>query len=97
MILALLLLAASAAPDGCRALERHGRPAEAQVCWQKLSGSPDAALRAEALWGLKRYQDAGKAFESALKAAPRGACRRSSWRWTESPGRRSRPIGSFRR
>jgi cellulose synthase operon protein C len=73
MTLALLLLAASSAPSDCRSLAQHGRATEAAACWQKLSVSPDPAMRAEGLWGLRRYDDAGKAFEAALKAAPKDA------------------------
>lgn len=73
MMLALLLLAASTAPSDCRALAQHGRAPEAAACWQRLSASPDPALRAEGLWGLRRYDDAAKAFEIALKAAPKDA------------------------
>jgi cellulose synthase operon protein C len=73
MMFALLLLAAPAAVTDCRMLAHHGRAPEAAACWQRLSASSDPALRAEALWGLRRYDEAGKAFEAALKAQPKNA------------------------
>jgi cellulose synthase operon protein C len=70
MMLAWLLLAAAPATDACRALAQHGRAAESAACWQRLVPAADAGVRAEALWGLGRYTEAGKSFEAALKAAP---------------------------
>ena len=70
MILALLWLAL-APGDDCRALEQHGRRADAQPCWGLLVRSPEPAQRAEGFWGLRRYKEAGESFEVALKRAPK--------------------------
>lgn len=48
----------------------HGRTAEAVSCFTKLQGATDPLSRAEALWGLERYQDAVYQFQEAVKAKP---------------------------
>ncbi len=58
--------AATATPEGCRALRLHGKNTEATACFEALSLSGNAYQMAEGLWGLKRYEDAKKAFEIAV-------------------------------
>src|SRR5215475_1741781 len=58
--------------DQCAALHKHGDAGET-ACWQKLSLSPDAAVRAEGLFGLKDYSGANDAFKIAEKARPKDA------------------------
>jgi Flp pilus assembly protein TadD len=68
----LLLLAAPAfAQSDCWKHKEFGRTAQAVECFTKLMGSPDAAVKAEALWGLEKYQDAVNQFQAAIKARPK--------------------------
>src|SRR5581483_11303143 len=50
-----------------------------KACYQKLSTSNDAAIRAEGLWGLRDYQNANAAFQSATKARPKDANLKVRW------------------
>ncbi len=52
--------------DGCRALQKHGRKAEAATCFDGLSRNADPYLRAEGFWGLQQYDDANAAFKLAV-------------------------------
>ena len=56
-------------PDGCAALRRHGQTAEARVCYETLTRSPSAYLRAEGYWGLLQYDDANEQFRIATSAS----------------------------
>jgi tetratricopeptide (TPR) repeat protein len=58
---------------GCEQLVKHGERAEAHACFVALTGSPDAYLRAEGLWGIQDYEGAKKQFEIALKEDPKSA------------------------
>jgi cellulose synthase operon protein C len=58
--------AATATPDGCRALRLHGKNAEATACFEALSRSGDAYLMAEGYWGLGSYDDANAEFKIAV-------------------------------
>jgi tetratricopeptide (TPR) repeat protein len=57
----------------CRDLEHHGKRTESKACYQKLTGATSAAVRAEALWGLRDLQGAKNQFEIALKQQPKNA------------------------
>ena len=62
-ILCALLAAVSASSRAgtvseCQTLTRHGQNAEARACYEALTKSGDAYLRAEGFWGLERYQQA---------------------------------------
>lgn len=63
----------------CEDHRKHGRRDEATRCWAKLSGSSDPFIQAEALWGLKNYNAASKAFEQAAKAKPKDPMVRVRW------------------
>jgi tetratricopeptide (TPR) repeat protein len=56
----------------CEALHHHGDP-EAKNCYQKLTKSPDPAIRAEGYWGVGNYFQANEEFITALKAHPKDA------------------------
>ncbi len=58
--------AATATPDGCRALRLHGKKAEETDCFEALARSGNAYSMAEGYWGLEQYQDAKKEFEIAI-------------------------------
>ncbi len=60
-------VAATATPDGCRALRLHGKKVEATDCFQVLVRSGDAYRMAEGYWGLERWEDAKANFEIAIK------------------------------
>ena len=44
--------------NNCRALERHGKRAEAKACFERLIRASDSLSRAEGSWGLRLYDDA---------------------------------------
>ena len=53
--------------DECRGLRHHGKLAEAQACYGRLSTSSNPYLRAEGLWGIERYEDANNQFRDLIK------------------------------
>src|SRR5580698_5035521 len=65
--------------DECRNLRRHGKLAEAQTCYTKLSTNPNPYLRAEGLWGIERYDDANNQFRDLIKQYPKNADYRVRW------------------
>jgi cellulose synthase operon protein C len=65
--------AATATPEGCRALRLHGKKAETMACFEALAQSGDAYRKAEGYWGLKDWEKAKGQFEIAVgqpKAPP---------------------------
>jgi cellulose synthase operon protein C len=72
-------IAAAATPDDCHALRKHGHENEAQACYESLSHSRDAYLRAEGDWGLEQYQDANNEFRAAVAQSPKNALDRVRW------------------
>ncbi len=77
-ILLVLPLAAQTL-DECQTLRHHGKLAEAQTCYTKLSTSSNLYLRAEGLWGIERYQDANDTFREVIKENPKNAQYRVRW------------------
>ncbi len=71
--LAPLLTLPLLAQTDCWRHKSQGKTDEAIACFEKLAGSRDPALRAEALWGLERYQQAVDSFQSAIKVRPKDA------------------------
>ncbi len=65
--------------DECRSLRHHGKLAEAQACYTKLSTSTNPYLRAEGLWGIERYEDANSQFRDLIKQYPKNADYRVRW------------------
>ena len=57
---------ASVTPESCRALFNHGNRTEASACYETLTHSGDAYLRAEGFWGLEQYDQANEAFRVAV-------------------------------
>ncbi|HEX3967551.1 MAG TPA: tetratricopeptide repeat protein, partial [Edaphobacter sp.] len=53
-------------PEVCHTLRRHGQRAEASACYEGLSRSADAYLRAEGFWGLGQYDQANEMFRVAV-------------------------------
>ncbi len=65
--------------DECRGLRSHGKLAEAQTCYTRLSASSNPYLRAEGLWGIERYEDANNQFRDLIKQYPKNADYRVRW------------------
>jgi tetratricopeptide (TPR) repeat protein len=65
--------------QSCRDLRHRGRLAEETSCYQRLAGSPDPYLQAEANWALRRFQDANNQFRAAVQAQPQNANYRVRW------------------
>jgi len=63
----------------CQTLARHGRNAEARACYETLTRSGDAYLRAEGFWGLKRYEAANNEFRLAVSQFQGNALYRVRW------------------
>jgi tetratricopeptide (TPR) repeat protein len=82
VLAALLLITGALAAqtlNACRGLRHHGKLAEAQTCYAKLSASPTPYLRAEGLWGTERYQEANDQFRDLIKQYPKNADYRVRW------------------
>lgn len=58
--------AAPATPEGCRTMRLHGKKAEAKACFESLVQTGDPYKVGEGYWGLQQYEDAKKAFETAI-------------------------------
>lgn len=65
--------------DECQQLRKHGHRPEAHACYQSLTDSHDAYLRAEGFWGLGAYQDANNEFRTAVAQADKNAMYRVRW------------------
>ena len=65
--------------EECRGLRHHGKLAEAQACYTKLSTNSNPYLRAEGLWGIERYEDANNQFRDLVKQYPKNADYRVRW------------------
>jgi tetratricopeptide (TPR) repeat protein len=63
----------------CRGHRHHGRLQEASACFEKLTASPDAYLRAEGFWGLGRHLQANDAFRAVVEREPKNAVYRVRW------------------
>ncbi len=70
---------AASTPESCSVLRKHGRRAEASACYETLSRSGDAYLRAEGLWGLEQYEQANEAFRAAVAQPGSTAIYRVRW------------------
>jgi cellulose synthase operon protein C len=80
LVLGLLILPLGAQTlDECRGLRHHGKLAEAQTCFTRLSASSNPYLRAEGLWGIERYEDANNQFRDLIKQYPKNADYRVRW------------------
>jgi cellulose synthase operon protein C len=66
-------------PESCRALLNHGKRPEANTCYETLSRSGDAYLRAEGFWGLEQYDQANEAFRVAVAQPGSKAIYRVRW------------------
>ena len=78
LFVASLPLAAQTLEE-CRSLRYHGKQAEAQACFTRLSASSNSFLRAEGLWGLERYKESNDEFRDVIKQNPKNAMYRVEW------------------
>ena len=69
----------AAAPADCWALRKHGHSAEAKGCFETLTHSGDAYLRAEGFWGLEQWERANEQFRAVTQ--PAGSQDRYKVRW----------------
>ncbi|MGI8961247.1 MAG: hypothetical protein ACR2IV_16065 [Bryobacteraceae bacterium] len=69
----------SAQPHECRALDHHGRRAEARACFTGLLESEDAFARGEGFWGLDRYEEANEQFRIAHMERKNSPAIRVEW------------------
>jgi tetratricopeptide (TPR) repeat protein len=72
-------LAHAATPEECQTLREHGHNDQAAACFESLTQSREAAIRAEGFWGLERYEDANNEFRTAVGQAPNNANDRVRW------------------
>lgn len=64
----------------CDAAEWQGKQADARACYRSvLQGSPDPAIRAEAMWALGDLKSANDLFKQAAAAQPRSSRVRARW------------------
>lgn len=79
----LLFLCASVAravvPTDCWSLKKHGHRAEAQSCFEGLTRSNDAYMRAEGFWGLEEWDQANAQFRLATQAADGKSAYKVRW------------------
>jgi cellulose synthase operon protein C len=79
-LLAAVSVSSWAGPvSDCQTLSRHGHNAEARACYDALTRTHDAYLRAEGFWGLKRYEEANNEFRLAVSEADNNALYRVRW------------------
>ena len=83
-VLPALLLACAASvraavPADCWTLRKHGHHAEAQTCFDRLTRSADAYLRAEGFWGLEEWQQANEQFRLATQPPNSNALYKVRW------------------
>jgi len=69
----------AATPEDCAVLRKHGKNADAHLCYQSLVGQRAPYLRAEGYWGLKMYQDANEQFGLAVSQSDGNALYRIRW------------------
>lgn len=66
-------------PGDCRNLFAHGKRAEARSCFNKLTSSPNPAVRAEGFWGIGAHKEANDQFKLAVAAQPKNPDLRVRW------------------
>lgn len=79
LLLACLVPASALAPSDCWTASKHGHDAEAQACFETLTRSPDAYLRAEGSWGLEEWDRANEQFRLATQPADSKALYKVRW------------------
>ena len=67
LLLASAAFAQAAVPSDCWTRRKHGQDAEAKVCFEALTRSSDAYVRAEGFWGLEEWDRANEQFRLATR------------------------------
>lgn len=78
-LLACASLASAAPPADCWGLRKHGNAVEARACFETLTHSNDAYLRAEGFWGLEEWDQANEQFRLAAQPANSKALVKVRW------------------
>lgn len=68
ILLAGSIGATAALPSDCWSLRKHGHAREAEACFQRLTQSSDASIRAEGFWGLEAWDQANEQFRLAAQS-----------------------------
>lgn len=79
LLLSSALMPCAAAPVDCWKLRDHGRSSEAESCFEGLTKSSDAYVRAEGFWGLEEWARANEQFRLATQAANSPALYKVRW------------------
>lgn len=79
LLLASVVTAHAAVPSDCWSTRKHGHLAEAQSCFESLTHSNDASIRAEGFWGLEEWEEANEQFRLATQAAGSKADLKVRW------------------
>jgi cellulose synthase operon protein C len=66
-------------PPDCWTLRKHGHSAEAQACFDTLTHSGDAYVRAEGFWGLEEWEQANEQFRLATQPESSKALYKVRW------------------
>jgi cellulose synthase operon protein C len=69
LLLACAISARAADPAECWTLRKDGHRAQAQQCFNELTRSTDAYLRAEGFWGREEWDSANEQFRLATQTA----------------------------
>jgi tetratricopeptide (TPR) repeat protein len=69
----------AAAPADCWSLRKDGHSAEARTCFDGLTRSSDAYVRAEGFWGLEEWQQANEQFRLATQPPNSKALYKVRW------------------
>ena len=67
LLVASAAFAQAAVPSDCWTRRKHGQDAEAKVCFEGLTRSSDAYVRAEGFWGLEEWDLANEQFRLATR------------------------------
>jgi tetratricopeptide (TPR) repeat protein len=72
-------VASAAVPADCWSQRKHGHGGEAQACFDGLTHSGDAYIRAEGFWGLEEWEQANEQFRLATQPATSKALYKVRW------------------
>ena len=79
LLLACAVSVRAAAPAECWSLRKDGHSAQAQECFDELTRSADAYLRAEGFWGREEWDSANEQFRIATQPANSKALYKVRW------------------
>jgi len=79
LLMVCAVSACAAVPADCWKLRKDGHRAEAQACFDELTRSAEAYLRAEGFWGLEEWEQANEQFRPAAQPASSKALYKVRW------------------